>query len=151
MAVDTRGRVVTRGMSCEFPGNSDEVCDVGLARHASNGTPDRRFGRYGKIRTDLGADVSEGIRGVAVQSDSRIVAAGETIGPGGWDVALTRYRSNGRLDRSFGDNWVVTTPVSRSTDEVGGLTLQADGRSVVAGAAAVSQGSGFFVSRFLGS
>jgi len=151
VAVDTRGRIVTGGMSCEFPGNSDEVCDFGLARYTSKGTLDRRFGGHGKIRTDLGADVSEGIHGVVLQTDGRIVAAGETIGLGGWDVALTRYRSNGRLDRSFGDNGVVTTPVSPSTDEVGGLALQADGRLVVAGAVAVSQGFGFFVSRYLGS
>jgi len=149
LAVDTGGRIVTGGQSCEFPGNSDEVCDFGLARYTSNGTLDRRFGRKGRIRTDLGADLSEGIRGLVVQADGRIVAAGETSGPGAQDVGLTRYRSDGRLDRSFGVNGVVITPVSPSTDEVGGLELQADGRLVVAGTTAVSQSFGFFVSRYL--
>ena len=149
LAVDTGGRVVTGGQSCEFPGNSDEVCDFGVARYTSNGTLDRRFGRKGRIRTDLGADLSEGIRGIVVQADGRIVAAGETSGPGAQDVGLTRYRSDGRLDRSFGLNGVVITPVSPSTDEVGGLELQADGRLVVAGTTAVSQSFGFFVSRYL--
>jgi len=149
LAVDTGGRIVTGGQSCEFPGNSDEVCDFGLARYTSNGTLDRRFGRKGRVRTDLGADLSEGIRGVVVQADGRIVAAGETSGPGAQDVGLARYRSDGRLDRSFGVNGVVITPVSPSTDEVGGLELQADGRLVVAGTTAVSQSFGFFVSRYL--
>jgi uncharacterized delta-60 repeat protein len=151
LAVDTGGRIVTGGQSCEFPGNSDEVCDFGLARYTSNGTLDRRFGRKGRIRTDLGADLSEGIRGVVVQADGRIVAAGDTSGPGASDVGLTRYRSDGRLDRGFGVNGVVITPVSPSTDEVGGLELQADGRLVVAGTTAISQGFGFFVSRYLGA
>jgi uncharacterized delta-60 repeat protein len=151
LAVDTGGRIVAGGQSCEFPGNSDEVCDFGLVRYTSNGALDRRFGRQGRIRTDLGADVSEGIRGVVVQTDGRIVAAGDTSGPGASDVGLTRYRSDGRLDRSFGVNGVVITPVSPSTDEVGGLALQADGRLVVAGTTAVSQSFGFFVSRYLGA
>jgi uncharacterized delta-60 repeat protein len=151
LALDTGGRLVAGGQSCEFPGNSDEVCDFGLARYTSSGSLDRRFGRQGRIRTDLGGDVSEGIRGVVVQADSRIAAAGDTSGPGGSDVGLTRYRSDGRLDRSFGVNGVVITPVSPSTDEVGGLALQADGRLVVAGTAAVSQSFGFFVSRYLGT
>ncbi len=149
LAVDTGGRIVTGGQSCEFPGNSDEVCDFGLARYTSNGTLDRRFGRKGRVRTDLGADLSEGIRGVVVQADGRIVAAGDTSGPGASDVGLTRYRSDGRLDRGFGVNGVVITPVSPSTDEVGGLELQADGRLVVAGTTAISQSFGFFVSRYL--
>jgi len=151
LAVDTGGRIVTGGQSCEFPGNSDEVCDFGLARYTSNGTLDRRFGRKGRVRTDLGADLSEGIRGVVVQADGRIVAAGDTSGPGASDVGLTRYRSDGRLDRGFGVNGVVITPVSPSTDEVGGLELQADGRLVVAGTTAISQSFGFFVSRYLGA
>jgi uncharacterized delta-60 repeat protein len=151
LAVDTGGRIVTGGQSCEFPGNADEVCDFGLVRYTSDGSLDRRFGRQGRVRTDLGGDVGEGIRGVVVQADGRIVAAGDTSGPGGSDLGLTRYRADGRLDRSFGVNGVVITPVSPSTDEVGGLTLQADGRLVVAGTTAVSQSFGFFVSRYLGT
>jgi uncharacterized delta-60 repeat protein len=151
LALDTSGRLVAGGQSCEFPGNSDEVCEFGLARYTSSGSLDRRFGRQGRVRTDLGGDVGEGIRGVVVQADGRIAAAGDTSGPGGSDVGLARYRSDGRLDRSFGVNGVVITPVSPSTDEVGGLALQADGRLVVAGTTAVQQSFGFFVSRYLGT
>ena len=149
VAVDREGRIVAGGQSCEFPGTSDEVCDFGLARYTARGTLDPQFGRRGRVRTDLGADLGEGIRGVVVeQSDNRIVAAGQTTGPGGPDVGLTRYRSDGRLDRSFGVNGVVITPVSPSTDEVGGLALAPAGRVVVAGTTAVAQSFGFFVSRY---
>jgi uncharacterized delta-60 repeat protein len=148
LALDHDGRIVAGGQSCEFPGTSDEVCDFGLARYTPNGTLDPRFGRQGRVRTDLGADLSEGIRGVVVQSDNRIVAAGQTTGPGGPDVGLTRYRPDGRLDRSFGVNGVVITPVSPSTDEVGGLARAPAARVVVAGTTAVAQSFGFFVSRY---
>ena len=150
LAIDAGGRVVVGGQVCAFPGDSDEVCDFGLARYTRRGVLDERFGHDGKVRTDLGTDVSEGVKGLAVQSDGRIVAAGETQGTGGQDVGVTRYRADGRLDRSFGSPGVVITPVSPSTDDVGGLKLQADGKLVVAGTAAVSQSFAFFVSRYLG-
>jgi uncharacterized delta-60 repeat protein len=148
LALDHEGRLVAGGQSCEFPGTSDEVCDFGLARYTSRGTLDPRFGRQGRVRTDLGADLGEGIRGVVLQQDGRIVAAGQTTGPGGPDVGLARYRPDGRLDRSFGVDGVVITPVSPATDEVGGLALAPAARVVVAGTTAVTQSFGFFVSRY---
>jgi uncharacterized delta-60 repeat protein len=149
LAVDGSGRIVAGGQSCRFPGSSDEVCDFGLARYTSSGAVDRRFGRQGIVRTDLGGDVGEGIRGVILQADGRIVATGETSGPGGADVGLARYRPDGRLDRTFGTGGLVITPVSPSADEVGGLALQSADRLLVAGTTAVSQSFGFFVSRYL--
>ena len=136
LAIDARGRIVGGGLACEDPSNSssDEVCDYGLVRYTPHGILDQGFGRRGKVRTDLGGDVNEGVRGIVIQRDGRIVAAGETQG----DVGLTRYRSRGHLDRSFGNHGVVTTTVSPSTDEVGGLKLQPDGGLVVAGTAAVA-------------
>ena len=90
VAIDARGRIVAGGLACEPPrSNSDEVCDYGLARFTAHGVLDQRFGRRGKVRTDLGGDVNEGVRGVVIQRDGRIVAAGETQG----DVGVTRYRS----------------------------------------------------------
>jgi len=148
LAVDPGGRIVAGGQSCQDPGTSDEVCDFGLVRYTSGGLPDRRFGRNGRVRTDLGAELGEGVRGVGVQQDGRIVAAGDTQGPGGPDVGLVRYRSDGRLDRGFGVDGVVITPVSPSTDEVGGLALGPAGRVLVAGTTAVDQSFGFFVSRY---
>jgi len=148
LAVDPSGRIVVGGQSCEFPGNFDEVCDFGLVRYTPTGTPDPRFGRHGRVRTDLGAVVGEGIRGVVLQHDGRIVAAGDTQGPGGSDLGLARYRPDGRLDRGFGIDGTVVTPVSPGTDEVGGLALGPAGRAVVAGTTSVSQSFGFFVARY---
>jgi len=149
LAAATGGQLVAGGESCEFPGSSDEVCDFGLARYGSDGTLDRHFGRRGTVRTDLGRDVGEGVRGVVVQADGRIVAAGDTAGAGGPDLGLARYRADGRLDRTFGTGGLVRVPVSAGTDEVGGLAIQADGRLVATGTAAVTQSFGFFVSRLL--
>jgi len=149
LAADGSGRIVAGGQSCEFPGTLDEVCDFGLARYNADGGLDRRFGRRGIVRTDVGGEVGEGVRGLVVQGDGRIVAAGDTSGPGGMDVALVRYRSNGGIDRGFGAGGTVIHPVSPGTDEVGGLALDPSGRLVVSGTTAIAQSFGFFVSRFL--
>jgi uncharacterized delta-60 repeat protein len=146
LAVDTDGRVVAGRQSCQLPGQSDEVCDFGLARYGPSGRLDRRFGSHGEVRTDLGAEFGEGVRGVVLQRDGRIVAGGDTQGPGGFDVGLARYRSDGRLDHGFGAGGVVVTPVSPTTDEVGGPARGPAGRVMVAGTTAVAQGFGFFVS-----
>jgi uncharacterized delta-60 repeat protein len=148
LAVDPHGRVVVAGQSCQWPGLSDEVCDFGLARYRPDGRLDRRFGDGGKVRTDLGAEVGEGVRGVVLQRDGRIVAGGDTQGPGGADVGLARYRPDGRLDRAFGAGGVVITPVSPATDEVGGLARGSAGGLLVAGTTAVAHGFGFFVSSY---
>jgi uncharacterized delta-60 repeat protein len=148
LAVDARGRIVAGGQACSFPGDADEACDFGLVRYNANGVPDRRFGHQGTVRTDLGRDVGEGVRGVAVQGDGGIVAAGDTQGPGGADVGVARYRADGRPDRGFGVDGIAITPVSPGTDEVGGLALQPPGRLLVAGTAAVAQSFGFFVARY---
>jgi len=86
---------------------------------------------------------------VVLQHDGRIVAAGDTQGPGGSDLGLARYRPDGRLDRGFGIDGTVVTPVSPGTDEVGGLALGPAGRAVVAGTTSVSQSFGFFAARYL--
>ena len=135
LAIDSRGRIVAGGQACKFPGNSDENCDFGLARYTSQGLLDPTFGRGGKVRTNLGSDILEGIRGVVIQPSGRIVAAGETPRLGGFAVGLARYRSDGRLDRGFGTAGLV---VSHDLYRVGGLALAPHGKIVVAGAESLS-------------
>jgi uncharacterized delta-60 repeat protein len=148
LAVDSHGGVVAGGQSCQPPGPSDEDCDFALARYRAGGQLDRRFGNHGRVRTDLGAEVGEGVRGVILQRDGRIVAGGDTQGPGGSDVGLARYRHDGRLDPAFGSGGLVIASVSPVTDEVGGLARGPAGRLLVAGTTAVSQSFGFFVSSY---
>jgi hypothetical protein len=96
LAIDGRGRIVAGGMACEFPGNSDEVCDFGLARYTRAGVLDNRFGHRGKVRTDLGGDVNEGVRGVVIQGDGRIVAARVSV------LTTGSYQCCSRLGDSSG-------------------------------------------------
>jgi uncharacterized delta-60 repeat protein len=89
----------------------------------SVGVLDSKFGNKGTVLTDFGAwDLA---RGLAVQPDGKLIAAGE----GGDSFALARYKSNGSLDTNFGSGGKVTTDFSTTN----AVALQGDGKIVVAG------------------
>jgi uncharacterized delta-60 repeat protein len=92
------------------------------------GELDPTFDGDGKLTTDFGA--TEGVEGVAIQPDGKIVAAGTTVG--GPDFALARYNPDGSLDPTFeGDGRVVTD--FGGSDLGAAVAVQADGKIVVAG------------------
>ncbi len=70
------------------------------------GQLDTTFGQYGIVTTDLYVSAtSSQSYSVAVQSDGKIVAVGTSIDKKYFTVV--RYRSNGKLDNSFGTNGIV--------------------------------------------
>ncbi len=82
--------------------------DFALARLRRDGTPDRRFGLGGIVRTDVGGEDSA--YALAVGPGGRATVLGPTSSGSGlirWAVA--RYRNDGALDRSFGGDGLVTT------------------------------------------
>ena len=95
---------------------------------ASGGMLDPTFDGDGKVTTDFsnGTDLA---RGVALQPDGKIIAAGSTNS----DFALARYNSDGSLDSNFGSGGRVTTDFFGKQDAGNALALQPDGKIVVAG------------------
>lgn len=84
MALQQNGKIVLAGRA-DDP-NSSEANDFGLARFNTNGTVDTGFGGDGFVVTGFG-DFDEA-RGVLVQPDGKIVAAGYGAG---YAFALARY------------------------------------------------------------
>ncbi|MFN9603445.1 MAG: Ig-like domain-containing protein, partial [Planctomycetota bacterium] len=64
------------------------------------------------------------------------------------DLALVRYNANGSLDTSFGTGGKVTTPVGTSTDQGYSVTIQPDGKIVVAGYAFSGSTNDFALVRY---
>jgi uncharacterized delta-60 repeat protein len=112
--------------------------DFALARYNADGTLDTTFGGDGKVTTDIGRTPDplslsrDSATSVGIQADGRIVAAGWTVTETSGS-ALVRYNADGTLDPSFNGDGIVTTADNALAN---GLALQADGRIVVAGAAA---------------
>ncbi|MFD0373355.1 calcium-binding protein [Streptomyces sp. NPDC059071] len=88
MALQTDGKIVVAGIA-DDPGSA-EANDFGVARFTPNGTPDTGFGGDGFVVTGFG-DYDEA-RGVLVQPDGKIVAAGYGAG---FAFALARYQGGG--------------------------------------------------------
>ncbi len=83
--------------------------DFALARYNADGSVDTGFGTGGRLTTDFNGSDDEA-RGVAIQPDGKIVAAGSSGAIP--QFALARYNPDGSLDSSFGVGGKVTTNVS---------------------------------------
>ncbi|MGB9179680.1 MAG: carboxypeptidase regulatory-like domain-containing protein, partial [Pyrinomonadaceae bacterium] len=102
-----------------------------LARYNPDGTLDNSFGSGGEVITDIAGYASA----VALQPDGRIIAIGHIrVGYRDNDVEMARFNSDGNLDTGFGNSGIVKTTFSSSSDDIGhAVTLQKDGKIVVAG------------------
>jgi uncharacterized delta-60 repeat protein len=108
----------------------------GLARYDTNGNLDATFGTGGKVVTSIqppGAD--DEVRALALQADSKIVAAGFSIDAvtGTPKFALARYDKSGQLDATFGTAGKLVTSFFGVEDEARALAIQADQKIVAAG------------------
>jgi uncharacterized delta-60 repeat protein len=105
LAIDSTGRIVVvgRGKAALSSDNG-----FGVARLGTDGELDTSFDTDGMTVTlfATGVGFSSEARGVAIQSDGKIVVAGTEDKPnsatGRDDFAVARYNSNGSLDTSFG-------------------------------------------------
>jgi uncharacterized delta-60 repeat protein len=97
VAIHPDDRIVVVGWSYQgFTGQ-----DFSVAQYNSDGSLDSGFDGDGKVVTDVGSQ-NDVARSVTIQSDGRIVAAGESNqGPTGFDFAIVRYNTNGTLDSGF--------------------------------------------------
>jgi uncharacterized delta-60 repeat protein len=134
VAVQTDGKLVVAG-SAAFDTADPRFA---LARYNADGTLDTSFGGGdGKVVTNFTAG-EDAVYGVAIQTDGRIVAAGDAgLRTGNSRFALARYEADGKLDLSFGGgDGKVMTNLTAGDDPVSSLVLQPTGEIVVAGGAA---------------
>jgi len=127
VALQGDGKIVAVGSA----GGGATSDDFALARYNPNGSLDTSFSGDGKQATDFGG--SEGAQGMALQTDGRIVAVGNS---GGGDFGLARYNTDGSLDASFSGDGLQTTDFLFGADDVANdVAIQANGRIVAVGSA----------------
>ncbi len=112
-----------------------------LARYRRDGHLDRSFGNNGLalLRSWEAGEVDA----LAIQDDGRIVVAGRSTGGVGW--VLARFRQNGKIDRSFGDNGSVhnALPGKNLAIQAKDLAIQSDGKIVAVGVAVDRDGNDY--------
>jgi uncharacterized delta-60 repeat protein len=122
-------------------GNAD--LDFLALRLNGNGSVDPTFGGNGFVVTNIG--IADEAKAVDIQPDGRIIVAGRT------DQAPTRfgvvrYTVQGALDITFGGDGIATVEFGQG-DVAFALTLQPDGKIVVAGSTVTEGASKSAVAR----
>ena len=139
--IQSDGKIVTAGYSF-----SDGHANFTLIRFNTNGSLDASFDADGIVTTSVSPS-DDAAQAAAIQSDGKIVAAGFSNG-GNNDFALVRYNTDGSLDSLFGGGGIVTTPIGPSYDIANAITIQPDGKIVVAGYSFNGSNTDFALIRF---
>jgi uncharacterized delta-60 repeat protein len=130
LAIQSDGKIVAIG---EAYNNTTSNSDFALARYNTNGSMDNRFDRDGKL-TGYYAAGTGSFYAIAVQSDGKIIAAGQAYNSTlNNDFALARFNADGTLDKTFNCTGKQTTDFSGNDDCVKAIAIQSDGKIVVAG------------------
>lgn len=114
------------------PGSSNS--DILVLRLNPDGTRDTSFGASGVVIFTGPPDASDSAAGVALQSDGRIVVAGQRSNGTDIDILVFRLRADGTLDASFRGSGSAQYDLG-GNESAGGVALQSDGRIVLAGTA----------------
>jgi uncharacterized delta-60 repeat protein len=125
----SNGKIIIAGSADNGTDN-----DFAVARYLSDGTPDPDFSGDGKLMTDFGFG-NDFAHAVALQSDGKIVVAGQAWNGSDYDFAVARYNSNGTPDTSFSGDGLKTTDFGFGVDSANALAIQSDGKIVLAGQA----------------
>lgn len=145
MAIQADGKIVVAGLS-----HTGSNKDFGVVRYNTDGSLDNSFDLDGKVVTAIGAGNADDIAlCMAIQSDGKIVVAGYTFNGGGDDFSMVRYNTDGSLDNSFdGDGKLITSFGASNNAEINAITIQPDGKIVVAGRAYSGTNDDFALARY---
>lgn len=106
--------------------------DFAIMRLLPDGTPDPQFGNDGFVLVDYAGNTDRS-HAVIVQSDGRIVVAGETQINNQSDFAILRLWPDGTPDSTFGINGWTVTDLGTQYEFPNCVALQDDGKIVAAG------------------
>ena len=99
LAIQNDGKILAAGQ-IENP-----LSDFAIVRYNPDGSLDNSFDSDGKVTTNIGSSISDDIiQTIALQSDGKIVVAGQTSDGTIYDFALARYYSNGSTGLNLNDD-----------------------------------------------
>ena len=148
LALQPDGKIVVGGYAVDLANGDKEFA---LVRYNYDGSLDTTFGGgTGKVVTDFNG-TSDRVWGVALQSDGKIVAAGETVSlvfPGTNDIAVARYNTDGTLDTTFNLTGKVTTDHGAGANNAANAVAISGTNIIVAGYETVSGNNDFMIARY---
>lgn len=137
VAIQTDGKIIAAGRTL----NGADT-DFAIVRYNSDGSLDTSFdGNSGNgngiVTTTIGSG-NEIFRGLAIQTDGKILAVGDSFDGSNATITVIRYNSDGTLDTGFDGNsgignGVVTTRIGSGNEHLYGVKIQTDGKIVATG------------------
>lgn len=134
LALQSDGKIVVAGSALNTTHNN---YDFAVARFNPDGTADASFNRTGRVLTDVSWPLIPNFdfaRSVSVQSDGKLLVAGESTG----SFVLVRYLVDGTIDAEFGNGGIAKTLVQPGGWGANTMAVQPDGKILLGGAAALS-------------
>jgi len=128
LVVQPDGKIVAAGGA-----NIGSRYAFALVRYNIDGSLDTTFDGDGRVVTSVGYNGEA--RALVLQNDGKLVAAGDSGGSesGDRDFGLARFNPDGSLDTTFNGVGSVVTDFAGRHDIAQALSIQTDGRIVVAG------------------
>ncbi|WP_052700177.1 putative Ig domain-containing protein [Methylocucumis oryzae] len=132
LSIDDDGNLLVTGFSL-----TASNYDFAVLRYLANGQLDASFGEQGVVTTDFGqantALFGDRAYSVATQTDGKIIVAGFSSNGKSENFALARYHQDGSLDTSFSGDGKLNTDLDGGAEFGQAVSLQDDGKIVVAG------------------
>jgi uncharacterized delta-60 repeat protein len=145
IAIQADGRIVAAGYS--YNGTN---YDFAVVRHLTTGAADSSFSGNGEATNAVLAE-NDVAYAVAIQSDGKIVLAGNAYNGVDTDFALARYLSTGVLDAAGFSGGTVTTSMGFGNDDAYAVAVDSSGNIVAAGKSYGGASTDFAVARYLPS
>jgi uncharacterized delta-60 repeat protein len=138
IGLQTDGKILLGGTA--YNGMYD---DMAVVRYNTDGSVDSTFNVDGKVFTSIKTSGSSG-HSLAVQSDGKIVIAGDYNDNAFHNMAVARYNTNGTLDHTFNQDGKSTITIEgESINYCTGMTVEQDGKIVVTGVSQMTNGSDY--------
>jgi len=144
--IQSDGKIVVGGRAWDTP--TDNTPNLVVVRYNTDGSLDTGFDGDGKIITDFSL-LHDWVLDILIQPDGKILVGGVSS-DGNWNLAMARYNTDGSLDNTFGPdgNGKVRENLGAGDDWVNAVTLQPDGKILVAGWTEAQGGPDFALVRF---
>jgi uncharacterized delta-60 repeat protein len=132
IAVQSDGKILVGGNFSNYAGQTGKSR---LIRLNADGTEDTAFTEAAVRRDGTTANFSNDVRAVAVQSDGKILVAGNFSNYAGQTGKsfLIRLNADGTEDTAFSANAVVSGTTAKFTIGLNSLAVQSDGKILVGG------------------